>query len=488
MKPIRNPEVKRTQLFIANEFVDSVSGKTFETINPATEDVICKVQSGEKADVDKAVTAAKEAMRRNSVWRTMAPAERGRVLMRMADIIERDIVQIASLEVVDNGKPFTAAVGDISVGVACLRYYGGYCDKIEGRTLCMEDGKMGYTRYEPVGVVAAITPWNFPFMLSCFKTAHALAAGNALVLKPPEQTPLTSLMLGDVAIEAGLPKGVLNIVNGMGPAAGAALSEHPDVNKVTFTGSTEVGHIIQKASGDTNLKRVTLELGGKSAVIIGKSADLSKVVPLAQDACYVNMGQTCCALTRTFVHEDVYDEFVKQSAELANKTRGQVGDPFAEEIKYGPQVDKTQFEKILDLIDSGKKEGAKLECGGGRLTEKGYFVEPTVFSNVSDDMRIAKEEIFGPVQQIFKFKDIEEAIDRANNSEYGLAAAVFTNDLSEALYVSNALESGQVWVNSFMSGGMNTPFGGYKKSGIGREFGWDGLLPYMEVKTVVIKM
>ena len=200
------------------------------------------------------------------------------------------------------------------------------------------------------------------------------------------------------------------------------------------------------------------------------------------------MGQTCCALTRTFVHEDVYDEFVRQSAELANKTRAKVGDPFSDDIKYGPQVDKIQFDKILDLIDVGKKEGAKLECGGGRLTEKGYFVEPTVFSNVSDDMRIAKEEIFGPVQQIFKFKNIEEAIDRANNSEYGLAAGVFTNDLSEALYVSNALESGQVWVNSFMPGGMNTPFGGYKKSGIGREFGWDGLLPYMEVKTVIIKM
>ncbi|XP_063716629.1 aldehyde dehydrogenase X, mitochondrial-like [Symsagittifera roscoffensis] len=488
LKSIKKPAVKRTQLFINNEWVNAVGGKTFESINPATEDVICSVQEGGKADVDLAVSAARLAMKRNSPWRTMAPAERGLLLMKMADIIERDIEYIASLEVVDNGKPFTSAVGDIRAGIKCLTYYGGYCDKIEGKTLAMENGKMGYTRYEPVGVVGAITPWNFPFMLSCFKLAHVLGAGNSIVLKPPEQTPLTSLLLGDIAIEAGIPAGVINIITGFGPTAGAAISEHPDINKVTFTGSTEVGHLIQKASGDTNLKRVTLELGGKSALIVGKSADLSMVVPLAQDACYVNMGQTCCALTRTYVHEDIYDEFVKQSAELAKKTRAKVGDPFADDIRYGPQVDKIQFEKILDFIDSGKKEGAKLECGGGRLTEKGYFVEPTVFSNVKDDMRIAKEEIFGPVQQIMKFSNIEEAIDRANDSEYGLAAAVFTNDLSEALYVSNSLESGQVWVNSFMSGGANTPFGGYKKSGIGREFGWDGLLPYMEIKTVVIKM
>ncbi len=280
----------------------------------------------------------------------------------------------------------------------------------------------------------------------------------------------------------------MNIIPGFGPTAGAAISTHKDINKVTFTGSTEVGHLIQKASGDTNLKRVTLELGGKSAVIIGKSADLKKVVPMAQDACFVNMGQTCCALTRTFVHEDVYDEFVKQSTQYAKQTRSKVGDPFLDEIKYGPQVDKTQFEKILDLIESGKKEGAKLECGGGRLNDKGYFVEPTVFSNVTDDMRIAKEEIFGPVQQIIKFSNIEEAIDRANNTEYGLAAAVFTNDLNEALHVSHCLESGQVWVNGFMPGGINTPFGGYKKSGIGREFGADGLLPYMEIKTVIVTM
>ena len=283
--------------------------------------------------------------------------------------------------------------------------------------------------------------------------------------------------------------GVINIVPGFGPTAGAALSNHPDVNKVTFTGSTEVGHLIQTASGQTNLKRVTLELGGKSAVIISKTADLDKVVPLAQAACFVNMGQTCCALTRTFVHEDVYDEFVKRSAKLANETRSKVGDPFLENIQYGPQVDKTQFDKILDLIDSGKKEGAKLECGGGRLNEKGYFVEPTVFSNVTDEMRIAKEEIFGPVQQILKFSDIEEAIDRANNTEYGLAAAVFTNDLSEAHYVAHALEAGQVWVNDMMMMGANTPFGGgYKRSGLGREFGADGILEYLEVKTVLIKL
>lgn len=485
-KPIKDVKVKRTQLFINNQFVDSVSGKTFDSINPATEDVICQVQEGDKADVDKAVEAARVAMKRGSPWRTISPTERGQLLYRMAEIIDRDRAYIASVEVLDNGKPFTAAQWDLKAGADCLRFYAGYCDKIEGKTLAMPDGKFAYTRYEPIGVVAAITPWNFPFMLTAFKIAHALAAGNAIVLKPPEQTPLASLIFGDIALEVGVPAGVINIIPGYGPTAGGALSSHPHVNKVSFTGSTEVGHLIQTASGDTNLKRVTLELGGKSPLIICKSADLKKCVPLAQDACFVNMGQTCCALTRTFVHEDVYDEFVKQSTELAKQTRAKVGDPFLKDIKYGPQVDKTQFEKILDLIDAGKKEGAKLECGGGRLNDKGYFVEPTVFSNVTDDMRIAKEEIFGPVQQIMKFSNIEEAIERANNTDYGLAAAVFTNDLSEAINISNALESGQVWVNSFMSGGWNTPFGGYKQSGIGREFGWEGLLAYMEVKTVIM--
>ena len=281
--------------------------------------------------------------------------------------------------------------------------------------------------------------------------------------------------------------GVINIIPGYGPTAGAAISHHPDINKVAFTGSTEVGHLIQTASGESNLKRVTLELGGKCPLIISKTADLDIVVPFAQNACYVNMGQTCCALTRTFVHEDVYDEFVKRSADLARQTRQAVGDPFVEGTMYGPQVDKAQFDKVLDLIESGVKEGATLECGGKRIYDKGFFIEPTVFSNVSDDMRIAKDEIFGPVQPIFKFSDVEEAIDRANNTEYGLVAAVFTNDLSEAFRVSHAMESGHIWVNDMMAMRSNTPIGGYKQSGIGRELGWEGLLSYMEQKTVIIK-
>ncbi|XP_075243851.1 retinaldehyde dehydrogenase 3-like [Convolutriloba macropyga] len=273
-KPIKNPEIKRTQLFINNEYVNSTSGKTFETVNPATEETICMVQEGDKADVDKAVAAARAAMKRNAPWRKMNPNERGRIMNKVADIIERDAAKIASVEVLDNGKPFQSALVDMNNGIDWFRYYAGFCDKIEGRTLAMEDGKMGFTKYEPVGVVGAITPWNFPFMMTCLKLVQSLCAGNAVILKPPEQTPLTTLMFGDIAIEAGLPPGVVNIIPGFGPTAGAAISEHPDINKVAFTGSTEVGHIIQSASGTSNLKRVTLELGGKSALIISKTADL----------------------------------------------------------------------------------------------------------------------------------------------------------------------------------------------------------------------
>jgi acyl-CoA reductase-like NAD-dependent aldehyde dehydrogenase len=488
MEPVKSPEIKFTKLFINNEFVDAVSGKTFESINPASEEVLCKVAEGDAADVDKAVSAARAAMKRGSQWRTMDASARGRLMYKLADLIDADRQMIGTLETLDNGKPFLNALGDISYATATIRYYAGYADKIEGKTIPADGNKFAYTRYEPVGVVGAITPWNFPFALTVFKLAHALAAGNAIVLKPPEQTPVSSLYLAKLVLEAGFPPGVVNIVSGFGPTAGAALTNHNDVNKVTFTGSTEVGHLIQQASGKTNLKRVTLELGGKSALIVCPSADLDKAVLMAQAGCYVNMGQTCCALTRTFVHESVYDEFVKKSVQLCHKTKATVGDPLCAGTAYGPQVDKIQFEKILGLIKSGQEEGAKLECGGGRLMEKGYFIEPTVFSNVTDNMRIAKEEIFGPVQQIMKFSTIEEAIDRANNTEYGLAAAVFTNDVTEAIQISHALEAGQVWVNEPMPQTYQCPFGGYKKSGIGREFGWDGLLPYLEVKTVVISL
>jgi acyl-CoA reductase-like NAD-dependent aldehyde dehydrogenase len=336
-----------------------------------------------------------------------------------------------------------------------------------------------------VGVVGAITPWNFPLHLACSKIAPAIAAGCTLVLKPAEQTPLTALYLASLIKEAGFPPGVINIVPGYGHTAGAAISNHPHINKVTFTGSTEVGQLIIQAGGKTNLKRVTLELGGKSPNIILPDADLDYAVEVSHQAIMANMGQVCCAGSRTFVHESIYDEFVKRSVERAKKRT--VGDPFDLKNENGPQIDETQMKKILELIESGKKEGANLLCGGDRVGDKGYFIQPTVFTGVNNDMRVAKEEIFGPVQLIFKYKDIDEVIDIANDTHYGLAAAVFTKDLDTAIKVANSLEAGTVWVNTYNHFAFQAPFGGYKMSGQGREFGLYGIEAFLEIKTVYVR-
>lgn len=340
------------------------------------------------------------------------------------------------------------------------------------------------TRIEPVGVCGMITPWNFPGMLFIAKLAPALAAGCTVVIKPAEQTPLTALYLAALTKEAGFPAGVVNVVPGYGPTAGAALSESPLVDKVSFTGSTEVGKIIQQAAGKTNLKRVTLELGGKSPLIIFDDADLVKAVELAHSFAIVNQGQTCCAATRTFVQEGIYDAFVAKTKEFAVKTV--VGCPYDSATTQGPQVDEEQFTKILDLIDSGKKEGARLVTGGKRVGSKGYFIEPTVFADVKDNMRIAREEIFGPVQQILKFKTFDEVLDRANNTTYGLAAGAVTKSIDQALMFAQRIQAGQVYINGYMTMSAMAPFGGYKQSGNGREFGEDGLHAYCEIKTVLI--
>ncbi|CAH3020580.1 unnamed protein product, partial [Porites evermanni] len=431
------------QLFINNEYVDSVSGKTFATINPVTEEKICDVAEGDKADVDKAVQAAASAFKLGSPWRTMDASERGRLLYKLADLVERDLDYLASLETLDSGKLFADSVDDMDLTVKGFRYYAGWADKISGKTISADGPYFVYTRHEPVGVVGAITAWNFPLNIAGVKLAPALACGNVVILKPAEQTPLTALYIGSLFKEAGFPPGVVNIIPGYGPTAGAAISEHMDINKVSFTGSTEVGRLIQAASAKSNLKRVTLELGGKSPNIVFADSDLDYAVEYSHAAVFFNQGQCCSAGTRTFVQDTIYDEFVKRSVLRAQKRT--VGDPFNEEIEQGPQVDKEQFDKILELIESGKKEGAKLECGGGRHGDKGYFIQPTVFSDVKDDMRIAKEEIFGPVQQIIKFGDISEVIDRANNTTYGLAAGVFTKDVDKATTISHSLRAGTVW-------------------------------------------
>nr|AAF73122.1 aldehyde dehydrogenase [Placopecten magellanicus]AAG09204.1 omega-crystallin [Placopecten magellanicus] len=484
--PIKNPEIRYKQLFINNEWVNAASGKTFPVINPATGKKIVDIQEGDKADVDKAVAAAKRAFEPGSVWRNTDASDRGRLLNKLADLIERDRQYIASLESLDNGKPFSDSFNvDMVLVCKCLRYYAGWTDKICGKTIPMDGNFFCYTKLEPVGVCGQIIPWNFPLLMLAWKIGPAIACGNVVVLKPAEQTPLTALYTAALTKEAGFPPGVVNMIPGYGPTAGAAISEHYDVDKVAFTGSTEVGQIVMQAAARTNLKRVTLELGGKSPNVVFSDADLDIAVEACHNGLFFNMGQCCCAASRTYVQEDIYDVFTKKLVEKA-KTRV-VGDPFDSRSMSGPQVDQEQFDKILALIDSGVQQGAKLECGGKRHGNVGYFVQPTVFSGVTEDMRIGKEEIFGPVQQIIKFKTMEEVVQRANKTTYGLAAAICTKDIDKVMTYSSQVKAGTVWVNSFNVFGAQCPFGGFKMSGIGRELGESGLQQYSEVKTIIIK-
>ncbi|XP_071943113.1 aldehyde dehydrogenase, mitochondrial-like [Antedon mediterranea] len=486
-KPQPNPDIYHNQVFINNEWHDAVSGKTFPTVNPSTGDIICHVAEGDKADVDIAVNAAKEAFRFGSPWRTMDASNRGELLNRLADLIERDRDYLASLETLDNGKPFHIAhAADLDLTIKCYRYYAGWADKNHGKTIPVNGDYLSFTRHEPVGVCGQIIPWNFPLLMQAWKLGPALAMGNVVVMKLAEQTPLTGLYIAGLCKEAGFPPGVVNMIPGYGPTAGAAIALHNDVDKVGFTGSTEIGKIIQKAAGDSNLKRVTLELGGKSPLIVMNDADLDYAVEQSHFALFFNQGQCCTAASRTYVEDGIYDEFVERTIKRAEKRT--IGDPFDSNNEQGPQVDKEQMDKILDLIDSGKSEGATLAAGGNRYGDKGYFVEPTVFTDVKENMRIAKEEIFGPVMQVMKFSDKDELVERANDSMYGLAASIFTKDLDKAMMFSQSLRAGTVWVNCYDVFQAAAPFGGYKMSGTGRELGEYGLENYTEVKTVTIKI
>merc|ERR1711991_216259 len=473
-----------TQLLIDGKFVNSTTGKTFDTFNPATETKIASVQDASAENVDQAVAAARAAFE-DGPWRRMSAHERSKTMLRFADLLEQNQEEIAALEALDNGKPYAVAkAADLGLSIKCIRYYAGWADKIHGQTIPVEGPYFAYTRPEPVGVCGQIIPWNFPALMMAWKLGPALATGNTIVLKPAEQTPLTALLIGQLALEAGLPPGVLNIVPG-GPETGKALAGHEDVDKVAFTGSTEVGYEIMRHSHKNNLKRVTLELGGKSANIIMDDADLDTAIAASQLGLFFNAGQCCIAGSRVYVHEKIYDQFVERSAEEARKIK--VGDAFDASIGQGPQIDNDQFGKILGYIDKGKTEGAKLVAGGNRVGNKGFFVESTVFADVQDGHTIAKEEIFGPVMSILKFKDTDEVIRRANNSVYGLGAGVVTKSTETALKLVNGLRTGTVYVNCYDIFDSTTPFGGYKDSGIGRELGELGLRNYLENKTVIMK-
>lgn len=485
--PIVSPNIRYTKLFINNEWQKSVSGKQFPTVNPSTGDVIAQIEEGDAADVDKAVDAAQNAFRFGSPWRRLDASERGRLLNRLADLIERDRAYLASLESLDAGKPFNDSYNiDLDMILKVYRYFAGFCDKICGKTLTVDGDYFSFTKHEPVGVCGQVIPWNVPLVMQAWKMAPALAAGNTLVLKPAEQTPLTALHIASLILEAGFPPGVVNIVTGYGPTAGSAIAKHKGVDKFAFTGSTQTGQLVMEAAAQSNLKRVTLELGGKSPNIVFKDADLDNAIKMSHMGVFFNQGQVCCAGTRLFVEEDIYDEFVEKSVAMASKRK--VGNPFNYDTEQGPQIDEAQMKKILNLINSGKDEGAKMLCGGSRLGDKGFFVNPTVFADVQDHMRIAREEIFGPVMQIIKFKSVEELLQRANNTMYGLAAGIFTKDIEKAMYFSSGLRAGTVWINCYNIFDPAAPFGGFKMSGLGRELGEYGMQAYSEIKTVTMKI
>ncbi|KAL5723677.1 aldehyde dehydrogenase (NAD(+)) [Ranunculus cassubicifolius] len=458
----------------------SVTGKTFRTLDPRTGEVIAHIAETDVEDVNRAVAAARKAFDEGP-WPKMTAHERSRIMYRFADLIEKNNDELAALETWDNGKPFSqSAQIELPMVARCIRYYAGWADKIHGLTVPADGPYHVQTLHEPIGVAGQIIQWNFPLLMFAWKIGPALATGNTVVIKSAEQTPLSALYASKLLQEAGVPPGVVNVISGFGHTAGAAICSHMDVDKLAFTGSTSVGKIVLEMASKSNLKPVTLELGGKSPFIVCADADIDLAVAQAHSAVFFNQGQCCCAGSHTFVHESVYDEFVEKSKALALKRV--VGDPFKSGVDQGPQIDSDQFEKILKYIKSGVDSGATLESGGERFGTKGYYVSPTVFSNVQDDMLIAQDEIFGPVQSILKIKDIDEVIKRANNSHYGLAAGVFTSNIDTANTLTRALRVGTVWVNCFDA---TIPFGGYKMSGHGREKGIYGLSNYLQVKAVV---
>lgn len=476
------------QLLIGGEWVAAADGATFATLNPATGAALVDVALAGAADVDRAVTAARAAFE-GQAWAGLTGAERGNLLWKVADLLEKYADELAELETLDNGKPLRAARhGDLPMAVRHFRYYAGWAGKLEGTTIPVSHpNQFVYTLREPMGVVGLIIPWNFPLLMAAWKLAPALACGNTALLKPAEETPLTALRLGEIMLEAGIPAGVVNILTGPGLPTGAAISAHPGIDKVAFTGSTDVGRKIMAAAAQSNLKRVSLELGGKSPNVIFADADLDKAIKGALWAVFSNSGQECVAGARLFVERPAYDAVVEGLAAQAQRIR--VGPGFAPKVHIGPMVSDKQLQTVLGYIESGRTAGATIVAGGERIggdLAEGYFMQPTIFTHSDDSLKLVQEEIFGPVAAVTAFDDWDELVQRANSTRYGLAAGAWTRDLSKAHRFARAVKAGTVWINTYGLFDAAAPFGGYKESGFGREMGAEALDLYTQTKTVWI--
>jgi aldehyde dehydrogenase (NAD+) len=477
--PVKSPQSK---LLIDGKWLDGSDGQTFETYNPANGQLLAKVSQASVADVDRACRAARKAFESSS-WSRMNAADRGMLLFRLADLVEKNLDDLAALESLNSGKIISDSRGDIGLVINSLRYYAGWADKIEGSTIPIRGSYFAYTLKQPVGVVGQIIPWNFPLLMLAWKWGPALACGNTIVMKAAEQTPLTALRMGELALEAGFPDGVINLVSGFGETTGDAIVSHPEVDKIAFTGHYETAKTIQKRAADT-LKRVTFELGGKSPIVVFDDCDVDEAVQGAFAANYWHAGQCCSAGTRVYVQEGVHHEFVDKLAERVKSRR--IGNPLDPTTEQGPQISQEQTDRIMRYIDVGVKSGARLVTGGKKFGNVGYFVEPTIFDDVSDNMVIAREEIFGPVASILPFQSPDTVISRANDSNFGLAAAVFTRDVKKAHRFAEQIKAGFVWVNCYFVLDANLPFGGYKQSGFGRDNGEAALEHYTELKTVIL--
>ncbi len=482
--------LKSQKLFINGKYEDAASGKTIPVMNPATGEQLTTVPDAGPEDVDRAVRAARSSFE-NGTWRKMHASQREKILWRIGELIEKNKEELGLLESLNNGKTYREALrGDIPPSWDIFYYYAGWVRKICGETIPVDGSYLNYTLREPVGVVGMITAWNYPLLLAAWKVAPALATGCSMVVKPSEMTPLTTLKLAEYCVEAGVPPGVVNVVTGYGPSAGDALARHNDVDKIAFTGSIRTARSLLKASAESNLKRLSLELGGKSPNIIFPDADLDRAQNAAFWGIYANKGEVCSAGSRLLVHEKIYDRFVNSLAERARKMK--VGDPLDPASEMGAQISKTQFERIMSYVETGKREGATLLCGGERDTEgekaRGYYIKPTIFGDVKPQMRIAQEEIFGPVLAVLRFSDVEEAAAIANSTIYGLVSAVWTRDIQTAHRLAQEIRAGSVWINAYNCFDSASPFGGYKQSGFGREMGPHAIESYTQIKSVWVAL